>query len=86
MQDAFDGVLDKRTMRDFDERCLDESQPSLPRDHKLARTRGSARVSCTAPQLAVKLVGDWERGQKKPSGSIAPAIGAREGKGPRPIA
>ena len=38
MQDTIDaGVIDKRTMRDFDERCLTEAKPlSARRDPEIA--------------------------------------------------
>lgn len=71
MQDAYDaGVIDKRTMREFDERCLTKVRPLTAREIQRLREHEGVSQSVFARHLnvAVKLVGEWERGQKKPSG------------------
>ena len=71
MQDAFEaGVIHKRTMRDFDERCLTRIKPLSARAIQRLREHEGVSQSVFARHLnvAVKLVGEWERGQKKPSG------------------
>jgi len=71
MQDAFDaGVIDKRTMRGFDEQCLTKAEPlSALEIRKLRKREGvSQGVFARHLNVAVKLVGEWERGEKKPSG------------------
>lgn len=64
------GLIDKRTMREFDDRCLTRAGPLSPREIQLLRKREGVSQSVFARHLnvAVKLVGEWERGQKKPSG------------------
>ena len=71
MKDALEaGVIDKRTMREFDEHCLTRAQPLSTREIQKLREREGVSQSVLARHLnvAVKLVGEWERGQKKPSG------------------
>ena len=71
MQDAFDaGVIDKKTMREFDESCLTDVQKMSPRQLTALRKREGVSQAVLARHLnvAVKLVGEWERGEKRPSG------------------
>ena len=72
MQDARDaGVIDKRTMRQFDASCLTPAELLSAREIQRLRKREGVSQSVFARHLnlAVKLVGEWERGQKKPSES-----------------
>jgi putative transcriptional regulator len=84
MQDAYDvGVIDKRTMREFDERCLTRAEPLSARQIKKLREREGASQGVFARHLnvAVKLVGEWERGEKKPSGPSLKLLALIKAKG-----
>jgi len=84
MQDAYDaGVIGKRTMREFDDRCLTQAKPLSAREIQLLRKRAGVSQSVFARHLnvAVKLVGEWERGQKKPSGPSLKLLALVKAKG-----
>jgi|SRR5215470_12021172 len=84
MQDAYEaGVISKRTMREFDERCLTEAKPLSAREiQKLRKHEGvSQTVFARHLNVAVKLVGEWERGQKKPSGPSLKLLALIKAKG-----
>ena len=71
MQDANDvGVIDKTTMREFNAACLTEFAKLPPVDIVVLREREGVSQAVLARHLnvEVKLVGAWERGQKRPSG------------------
>jgi putative transcriptional regulator len=71
MQDLHDGgVVDKKTMRRFDEACLTPIRPLKPKEIKAIRERERVSQSVFANYLNVtaSLVSKWERGEKKPSG------------------
>jgi putative transcriptional regulator len=65
------GVMDKRTMREFDDRCLTPVRPLKPREIRALRLREGASQSVFARYLNVTtgLVSQWERGQKHPQGA-----------------
>ena len=64
------GALDKSTMRDFDATCLTLVEPLSPRDIQRMREAAGVSQAIFARHLNVKtkLVSEWERGEKKPSG------------------
>ena len=71
MQDAHDvGVLNKKTLREFDASCLTEVEKLSAKDVVALREREGVSQAVMARYLnvAVKLVGEWERGEKRPSG------------------
>ncbi len=71
MQDAHDaGLVDKRTMREFDASCLTGVEAMTPAQVVALREREGVSQAVFARYLnvAVKLVGEWERGEKRPSG------------------
>lgn len=71
MQDAHDvGILDKKTMREFDASCLTEVEQLSAKEVVALRVREGVSQAVFARHLnvAVKLVGEWERGEKHPSG------------------
>lgn len=71
MQDAHDiGIVDKKTMREFDASCLTEVRNLSAGDIVALREREGVSQAVLARHLnvAVKLVGEWERGEKCPSG------------------
>ena len=64
------GLIDKRTMREFDESCLAEAAPLAPEEIRAIREREHVSQPVFARYLNVSknLVSDWERGIKRPGG------------------
>jgi putative transcriptional regulator len=64
------GALDKATMHDLDAFCLTPMQPVSAEDIQNLREREGISQAVLARHLNVgtKLVSDWERGIKRPSG------------------
>ncbi len=64
------GVMDKKTMRKFDEACLTPVRPLTPTEIKALRQREGASQAVFARYLNVTtgLVSQWERGEKHPQG------------------
>ena len=77
------GVLDKRTMRSFDEMCLTPVKPLTPAQIRRIRIREKASQAVFARYLNVTtgLVSQWERGEKHPRGASLKllALVARKG-------
>ena len=70
-EDAFHaGVMDKKTMRRFDASCLTSIKTLKPEDIYALRQREGVSQNVFARYLNVarKLIGEWERGEKTPSG------------------
>jgi putative transcriptional regulator len=65
------GVMDKQTMRRFDEACLTPVHPLAPEDIRALREREGASQAVFARYLNVTtgVVSQWERGEKHPRGS-----------------
>src|SRR3954453_7522549 len=65
------GVIDKRTMREFDEACLTPVRPFTPGEIRTLRERDGASQAVFARHLNVTtgLVSQWERGEKHPEGA-----------------
>jgi putative transcriptional regulator len=65
------GIVDKRTMREFDELCLTPVQPLMPEEIRAIRLREGASQAVFARYLNVTtgLVSQWERGEKHPQGA-----------------
>ncbi|MFZ2168473.1 MAG: DNA-binding transcriptional regulator [Methylococcaceae bacterium] len=64
-------VMDKRTMRKFDELCLTPVKPLQPEEIRALRKRERASQAVFARHLNVTtgLVSQWERGEKHPQGA-----------------
>jgi putative transcriptional regulator len=64
------GLIDKRTMRGFDESCLAPAEPLAPEEIRAIREREHVSQPVFARYLNVSknLVSDWERGAKRPGG------------------
>ena len=64
------GLLDKETMREFDASCLTAVTALSPKEIVALRRRERISQGVFARYLNVrpKLVSEWERGEKKPSG------------------
>ncbi len=65
------GVMDKRTMRAFDEMCLTPIETLTPEQIRSIRTKEKASQAVFARYLNVTtgLVSQWERGEKHPRGA-----------------
>jgi putative transcriptional regulator len=65
------GVMDKRTMREFDAMCLTPIQPMKPEEIRALRLREGASQAVFARYLNVTtgLISQWERGEKRPQGA-----------------
>ncbi len=84
MEDIYKaGGIDKKTMLEFDESCLTEAK-SMPAD-KIAELRKregiSQAVMARYMNIATKLIGEWERGEKKPSGPSLKLLALIDKKG-----
>jgi putative transcriptional regulator len=64
------GLIDKETMRGFDTSCLTAVEPLSAREIAAIRKREGVSQGVFAHYLNVrpKLVSEWERGEKAPSG------------------
>jgi putative transcriptional regulator len=65
------GVMDKMTMRHFDQMCLTPVKPLTPRQIARIREQEQASQAVFARHLgvSVNLISQWERGEKKPQGA-----------------
>ena len=65
------GVMDKQTMRRFDDACVTPVRPLLPAEIHALREREGASQAVFARYLNVTtgLVSQWERGEKHPQGA-----------------
>ncbi len=77
------GVMDKRTMRAFDEMCLTPVENLTAEQIRRIRLREKASQAVFARYLNVTtgLVSQWERGEKRPRGASLKllALVARKG-------
>lgn len=64
------GVMDKRTLRGFDELCLTPVRPMTAEAIRKLRTRERVSQAVLARYLNVTtgLISQWERGEKRPVG------------------
>jgi putative transcriptional regulator len=64
------GLMDKATMREFDASCLTAVEPLSAKEIAAIRKRAGVSQGVFAHYLNVKpkLVSEWERGEKRPSG------------------
>lgn len=64
------GLIDKRTMREFDESCLTPVPALSPAEIRAIREKEAVSQPVFARYLNVSknLVSDWERGAKRPGG------------------
>ena len=65
------GVMDKQTMRKFDDACLTPVRPLTPEEIRSLREREGASQAVFARYLNVttSLISQWERGEKHPQGA-----------------
>ncbi len=64
------GLMDKQTMRRFDDACLTAVRPLTPAEIRALREKEGASQAVFARYLNVStgLVSQWERGEKHPQG------------------
>ncbi len=64
------GVMDTKTLREFDEMCLTPVEKLTPEEIKSIRQKAGVSQSVFALHLNVSpgLVSQWERGKKSPAG------------------
>ncbi len=77
------GIIDKKTMREFDELALTPIEPMTPEEITALRERELVSQSVFARYLNVSkgLVSKWERGEKKPAGPSLKLLNLVEKKG-----
>ena len=65
------GVMDKQTMRKFDDACLTPVRPLSAEEIRALRQREGASQAVFARYLNVTtgLISQWERGEKHPQGA-----------------
>jgi putative transcriptional regulator len=77
------GVMNKQTMRRFDAMCLTLVQPMSGDDIRVLRVREEVSQAVFAKFLNVttNAVSQWERGEKKPTGSALKLLNLVQKKG-----
>lgn len=84
MQDMFKlGVIDKQTMRRFDELCLAPVEPMSGEEIRKLREREGVSQPVLAWHLNVSknLISDWERGVRNPGGAALKLLNLVKVKG-----
>ena len=82
------GVLDKRTLRQFDEACLTPVRQLSPDEIRKIREREGASQAVFARYLNVSpgVVSQWERGEKHPAGASLKLLSLVEKNGLQAVA
>ena len=77
------GVMDKRTMKEFDDMCLTPVKSLSPDQIRRIRVREKASQAVFARYLNVttSLVSQWERGDKRPGGASLKLLNLVDKKG-----
>ena len=77
------GLMDKATMREFDASCLTAVEPLSAKEIAAIRKRAGVSQGVFAHYLNVKpkLVSEWERGEKRPSGPSLKLLSIVKSKG-----
>jgi len=82
------GVIDKQTMREFDESCLTPIHEFTPQQIKALREREQVSQTVFAHHLNISKdsISQWERGEKRPAGPSLKLLSLIERKGLASIA
>ena len=82
------GLIDKCTMREFDERCLTPIRHFIPEEIRQIRERENVSQSVFANYLNVSkgVISKWECGDKRPSGASLKLLALVDKKGLSAIA
>lgn len=77
------GLMDQATMREFDASCLTAVEPLSARQITAIRKKAGVSQGVFAHYLNVKpkLVSEWERGEKRPSGPSLKLLAIVRAKG-----
>ena len=77
------GLMEKRTMREFDRLCLTPISPLKPEEIRVIRERENVSQVVFANYLNVSkgIISQWERGEKRPSGTSLKLLSLVEKKG-----
>jgi len=77
------GLIDKKTMREFDENCLTPVHSFTPDEIRDIRERENISQVVFANYLNVSkgVISQWERGEKKPSGTSLKLLSLVKKKG-----
>ena len=77
------GLLDKRTLREFDALCLTPIKALQPEEIRALRLREHASQAVFARHLNVTpgLISQWERGEKRPQGASLKLLSLVDAKG-----
>lgn len=77
------GVIDKATMREFDQLCLPPVESMTPQDIRALREREQVSQPVFARYLNVRkdAVSKWERGEKRPNGPSLKLLNIVKAKG-----
>ena len=77
------GLVDKTTMREFDERCLTAADKLTAHQIVSLREREgvSQKVFARYLNVPVTLISQWERGERKPSGAAIKLLSLVKHKG-----
>ncbi len=89
VSDLYDaGLVDKKTMREFDESCLTPIAEMTPEAIQQLRRRENASQAVFALHLnvSVSLVSQWERGEKHPNGPSLKLLSLVKKKGLQAVA
>lgn len=82
------GLMNKCTMREFDELCLTSIRPLVPDEIRKIRERENVSQSVFANYLNVSkgIISKWECGEKRPSGTSLKLLSLVEKNGLSAIA
>ena len=82
------GMIDKKTMREFDELCIVPVQPMSGEEIRSLREREGVSQPVFAWHLNVSknLISDWERGVRRPGGAALKLLNLIREKGLEAIA
>lgn len=82
------GLVDTKTMREFDASCLTVVEPLSPRQIATVRKQAGVSQAVFASYLNVttELVSQWERGEKRPQGPSLKLLALVQKKGLEAIA
>ena len=82
------GIIDKQTMREFDESCLTSVHEFTPAQIRALRERERVSQAVFAHHLNISKdsVSQWERGEKRPAGPSLKLLSLIERKGLASIA
>ena len=82
------GVIDKQTMREFDEGCLTPVHEFSPAEIRALREREEVSQTVFARYIGVTKdsISQWERGEKRPAGPSLKLLSLIERKGLASIA